>query len=87
MTSKGIYNSELMLFDAMTRYLPTASFLKLGGSTSSAAIAAALQRRAHPKINQKPTCVPMTPILEETVPPSEPGSYRSADEPDPVEEQ
>eukprot|EP00971_Amphidinium_carterae_P298118 5923686-Amphidinium_carterae.1 len=30
MTSKGIYNSELMLFDVMKRYLPTESFLKLG---------------------------------------------------------
>eukprot|EP00971_Amphidinium_carterae_P023991 473485-Amphidinium_carterae.1 len=60
------------------------------GSTSSTAIAAALQRRAHQKITQKPTSVPMTPmrtVLEEPVPPSEPGSYRSTDEPDPVEEQ
>eukprot|EP00971_Amphidinium_carterae_P257906 5119472-Amphidinium_carterae.1 len=30
MTSLGIYNSELMLFDVMKRYLPTDSFLKLG---------------------------------------------------------
>eukprot|EP00971_Amphidinium_carterae_P127659 2529253-Amphidinium_carterae.1 len=59
-------------------------------AASSAAIAAALQRRACQKINQKPTSVPMTSmttVLEEPVPPSDPGSYRSADEPDSIEEQ
>eukprot|EP00971_Amphidinium_carterae_P037368 734499-Amphidinium_carterae.1 len=48
------------------------------GSASTAAIAAALQRRANLKINQKPTSVPPTPmttVLEEAVPPSDPGSY------------
>eukprot|EP00971_Amphidinium_carterae_P284262 5644081-Amphidinium_carterae.4 len=62
----------------------------------STATAAALQRRAQlkinqqQKINQKPTIVPLTPmtiVLEETVPPSEQGSYQSADDAELPQEQ